>query len=81
MAEPKDLVMSAIASAQAELEGAMSELHKIPSFDGSAVTFAAHAVNNYLTVTSGVLELVLMRLADHEDPCSSGSGSKALSTP
>jgi signal transduction histidine kinase len=68
MAEHKEVVLKAIASAQAELETAVSELHKIPSFDASAVTFAAHAVNNYLTVASGTIELILMRLADHEDP-------------
>jgi signal transduction histidine kinase len=68
MAEPKELVTAAIVKAQAELEGAMSELRKIPSFDACSVTFAAHALNNYLTVTSGTLELVLMRLSDREDP-------------
>jgi signal transduction histidine kinase len=68
MAEPKELVMAAIAKAQTELEGAMAELRKIPSFDACSVTFAAHAINNYLTVTSGTLELVLMRLSDRDDP-------------
>ena len=67
MADRKELVMSAIANAQSELEQAMKELHKIPSFDASSVTFGAHAVNNYLTVTSGTLELVLMRLEKHDD--------------
>ena len=68
MAEPKELVMTAIANAQAELEGAMSELRKIPSFDACSVTFAAHALNNYLTVTSGTIELVLLRLTERDDP-------------
>jgi signal transduction histidine kinase len=68
MAEPKELVMSAIANAQAELVTAMSEIHKIPAFDACSVTFAAHALNNYLTVTAGTLELVLLRLTERDDP-------------
>jgi signal transduction histidine kinase len=68
MPESKELVMTAIAKAQAELVNAVSELHRIPAFDASSVTFAAHALNNYLTVTSGTLELVLMRLAETDDP-------------
>ncbi len=32
------------------------------------MAFAAHALNNYLTVTGAVVELILLRLADHPDP-------------
>jgi signal transduction histidine kinase len=32
------------------------------------VAFAAHALNNYLTVTEGVLDLVLVHLANSPDP-------------
>jgi signal transduction histidine kinase len=68
MPEQKELVMSAIARAQADLETAMTELEKIPAFDASSNTFAAHALNNYLTVTSGTIELILWRLAQNDDP-------------
>jgi signal transduction histidine kinase len=67
LAEPKELVASAIAKAQANLAVALSELQKVPAFDANAVAFAAHALNNYLTVTGGTVELLLMRLADHPD--------------
>ena len=67
MAEPKDNVSSAIARAQAGLDEALSELEKIPAFDPGAVAFAAHALNNYLTVTGGTVELILLHLADHPD--------------
>src|SRR5262249_13411488 len=44
------------------------ELEKLPAFDPSSVAFAAHALNNFLTVTEGAVELLLMRLADNPDP-------------
>jgi two-component system sensor histidine kinase/response regulator len=68
VAEAKDLVASAIARAQTDLEEALSELEKLPDFDAGAVTFAAHALNNYLTVTGGTVELIMFHLADHPDP-------------
>jgi two-component system, sensor histidine kinase and response regulator len=67
LAERKDVVASAIVRAQTALEEALSELEKIPAFDASSTTFAAHALNNYLTVTGGTVELLLARLADHPD--------------
>jgi signal transduction histidine kinase len=67
LAEPKELVKSAIASALANLDEALAELEKIPAFDAGSVAFAAHALNNYLAVIAGALELVLMRLEDHPD--------------
>lgn len=68
MLEAKEHVASAIARAQAELEDALSKLEKMPTFDASSVAFAAHALNNYLTVSGGAIELIMMRLADHPDP-------------
>jgi signal transduction histidine kinase len=67
LAEPKEAVVSAIAKAQANLEEALTELEKMPAFDARSTAFAAHALNNYLTVTSAAVELVLMRLGDHPD--------------
>jgi signal transduction histidine kinase len=67
MAEPKELVAAAIAKAQANLEDALAGLEKMPAFDAGSVAFAAHALNNYLTVTGAVVELILLRLADHPD--------------
>jgi signal transduction histidine kinase len=65
--EAKELVTSAIARAQADLEEALSALEKMPAADAGSVAFAAHALNNYLTVMEGTVELMLMRLADHPD--------------
>ena len=68
MSESKDKIQSAIVKARAELEEALLELEKLPAFSHSAVFFAAHALNNFLTVTGGTMELLSLSLADHPDP-------------
>jgi signal transduction histidine kinase len=50
------------------LEQALSELERLSPLDPSAVAFAAHALNNYLTVTEGTVELLLSALTAHPDP-------------
>lgn len=67
MAEAKERVATALARAQMELEEALCELDAMPAFDPSAVAFSAHALNNYLTVTGGTVDLILLHLADHPD--------------
>jgi signal transduction histidine kinase len=68
MPESKDKIESAIIKARAELEEALFELEKLPAFSQSSVFFAAHALNNFLTVTGGTIELLSLSLADHPDP-------------
>ena len=68
MPESKDKIESAIVKARAELEEALFELEKLPAFSQSSVFFAAHALNNFLTVTGGTIELLSLSLADHPDP-------------
>ncbi len=68
MPEPKELVASAITRAQADLVEALSELEKIPAFDPGSVAFVAHALNNFLAVTGGTVELIVMHLGDGADP-------------
>jgi len=67
MAKAKELVSAAITRAQADLQDALSELDKMPAFDPSSVAFAAHALNNFLTVTEGTIELILLHLGDNPD--------------
>jgi len=67
LADQKERVASAIAKAQMDLEEALSQLAKLPVFDASSVSYAAHGLNNYLTVMGGTIELILARLADHPD--------------
>ena len=68
MSEKNALVASAITRAQADLACALAELENISRTDAPSVAFATHALNNYLTVTGGAVELMLERLADHPDP-------------
>jgi signal transduction histidine kinase len=67
MSEPKELVASAIARAQADLTEALSELQKIPAFDPGSVAFVAHALTNYLSVVGGTVELIQLKLAHFPD--------------
>jgi len=67
MQETKDQIVSGILRARSELEQVLYELDKLPAVSESAVHFAAHALNNYLTVTSGTVELLLLMLAKHPD--------------
>ena len=86
VAEPKELVAAAIAKAQENLEEALAGLVQMPAFDTGSVAFASHALNNYLNVTGALVELILLRLADHADadlrtwlhvtgPCQHSDGS------
>ena len=68
MPETKDQIASAIVRARKELEEALYELEKLPAVSHSAVSFVAHALNNYLNITAGTVELLLLSLADHPDP-------------
>jgi len=68
MQENKDQIVSGILRARSELEEVLCELEKLPAVSESAVHFAAHALNNYLTVTGGTVRLLLLMLAEHPDP-------------
>src|SRR6516164_3247680 len=61
------MVASAIARAQADLAEALSELEKFPAFEPGSVPFVAHALNNYLAVIGGTVELLAMHLGDNAD--------------
>jgi signal transduction histidine kinase len=65
MHTPLERITTSIAKAHAELEEALLELEKLPAVSQGAVGFAAHALNNFLTVTGGTVELLQLSLADH----------------
>jgi signal transduction histidine kinase len=50
------------------LDEALYELDKLPAVSQSSVSYAAHALNNFLMVTGGTVELLRLSLADHPDP-------------
>jgi signal transduction histidine kinase len=68
MADIKDQVAAGILKARESLEQALSDLQRIPALDPSAVPFAAHALNNYLTVSEGTIALLRSALTAHPDP-------------
>src|SRR2546429_964956 len=56
---PKQAAIAAIARAQIDLERAVTEIDMLPAIDVHAVALAAHALNNFLTVSGGVVALLL----------------------
>jgi signal transduction histidine kinase len=68
MSSAKDAVAASIIEARAQLNKALEGLQHLPSFDPHDIGFAAHALNNYLTVTAGTVEVLLFALQDHPDP-------------
>ncbi len=68
MLDHRDRVAASIADAQASLEQAMMELAAMSSLSYGAVAFAAHALNNYLSVVMGVTDLMGGVLAAYPDP-------------
>ena len=67
MSDPKQAAAEAIAKAQASLEAAVGELDKLPALDARSIALAAHALNNFLTISGGVVELLIPALRDHPD--------------
>ena len=52
----------------------------IQTFDPALVGLVAHALNNYITVTSATVEMLQLTLRDFATP-TSRSGSKGSATP
>jgi signal transduction histidine kinase len=68
MGDAKEDVATALVKAREHLEHALAALEQLPALDPSAVAFAAHALNNYLTVTEGTIELLRTALTAYPDP-------------
>jgi signal transduction histidine kinase len=64
---PKDRIVTSLQTAQDELEKALADLAQLPAFDASRVRFAAHTLNNYLTVTAATVDLLRLQLNDYPD--------------
>jgi signal transduction histidine kinase len=64
---PKQAAFEAISRAQSELERAVEELDRLPAVDLHSVALAAHALGNFLTVSRGVMDLLIPILQGHPD--------------
>jgi signal transduction histidine kinase len=64
---PKNELIASMVSAKGELEKALSILEGLPAFDPGTIGYAAHAINNYLTLTIATTDLLESALADHPD--------------
>jgi signal transduction histidine kinase len=64
---PKIEAAAAIARAQASLEEAVAELDRLPALDAQSIGLSAHALSNFLTVSSVVVDFLLTALHSHPD--------------
>ena len=64
---PKQAAIAAITRAQADLERAVEEIDMLPAIDVHSIALAAHALNNFLTVSGGVVDLLLPLVRPHPD--------------
>jgi len=62
---PRERALAALRRARADLDDAMSDLDRLPAFDPSAVTYAAHALNNFLNVATVGIELLQHSAEQH----------------
>jgi signal transduction histidine kinase len=64
----KAQIVSSLERARGDLNQALADLEKLPAFDPGSVAFVAHALNNFLTVTRGTVDLLRVSLGGSEDP-------------
>ena len=64
---PKEELIGSIVRAKDELESTLAVLAALPAFDPGTVGYAAHAINNYLSLAECTLDLLEAALADHPD--------------
>ncbi len=68
MNDPKEQISARLSKAKAELEASLVEIEKLPVFEAGSVAYAAHALNNFLTVMAAGVELLQLDLIDFPNP-------------
>ena len=68
MPDAKTRTSESITKARAELDRALAELDSIRAFDPAVVGLVAHALSNYITVTTATVEMLQLTLRDYPDP-------------
>ena len=64
---PKQAAAAALIQAQANLDRALAELDRLPALDIHSIALAAHALNNFLSISRGVVGLLIASLRDRAD--------------
>ena len=59
---------AAITEAKAELDRALAEIDQIKTLDPALLAVVAHALSNYVTITSATVEMLQLTLRGHPDP-------------
>ena len=67
MPTPKEAVTDALNRAKADLDEALFVLEALSPLDPDSINCTAHALNNYLTVAGGTVDLLKAALAGHPE--------------
>jgi signal transduction histidine kinase len=67
VADAKSRTSESITKARLELDRALAELDTIRALDPALVSVVAHAMSNYITVTTATVEMLQMSLRDYPD--------------
>jgi signal transduction histidine kinase len=59
---------TSIQQAKAQLDKALADIDMIQTANPALVGLVAHALSNYITVTSATVEMLQLTLRDHQDP-------------
>ncbi len=67
MPDARTRSVESITKAKLELDRALAELDTIRTFDPTLVSVVAHAMSNYITVTTATVEMLQISLRDYAD--------------
>jgi signal transduction histidine kinase len=67
MTTPSARVVDALRRARTDLDTALADMEHVAALDPSQVSFAAHALGNFLMVVTATSDMLLEALADHPD--------------
>ncbi len=67
MPDARTRTVESITKARLELDRALSELDVMRTLDPGLVSVVAHAMSNYVTVTTATVEMLQLALRDHPD--------------
>src|SRR3954469_16558419 len=66
--DARERAVASIDAAKVELEHALSEIDMIQTFNPALIGLVAHALSNYISVTTATVEMLQLTLRGHQDP-------------